>query len=116
MYSSPMERLNQLFPSRTRILRINFLLAGIAELSLLAWIFNTIPPKEGSVILLTIILIWMILFCFLAAFIKNVRRCLLWSSGVGIFLILRAAKLHDPLYLILLIALLASLELALKNK
>lgn len=111
-----MEYFQKYIHSRNFTFRLYFLLTAITGLSVLAWIFNSIPPKQGSVITGGIILITAIIFCFLVSFIKNVRRCFIWSGGIGILLILRAAKLHDPLYVVLLGALLVSLELALKNR
>jgi hypothetical protein len=102
--------------SKQPAFNIYFFFAGSIGISFLAWFFHTIPPKAGSVIFLGICLMCAILFCFLYAITNNVRRSLLWSIGGGVFFILRAAKLHDPLYIVLLIALLASLEMALKNK
>lgn len=96
--------------------RLHFFLAGVVSLSIFAWLVNTIPPKEGSVVSLGVSLLTIICLFFLLSFLKNVRRAIMWSSGVGIILILRAINLHDPLYVVLLIILLGSLELALKNR
>ncbi len=116
MYSTDMEFSQWHRRSQLLTFRLNSLLTGLVGISLLAWFFNTIPPKEGSIIFLGIVLASSVTFFLLASFIKNVRRCFAWSSGVGVLLLLRAAKLHDPLYIILLIALLGSLELAFKNR
>lgn len=86
------------------------------SLSILAWFFNTLPPKEGSVIVLGIFLLLATLVCFLISFVNNVRHVVLISGGVGAFLVLRALKLHDPLYILLLLAFLCSLEYAFKRK
>jgi len=104
------------FESRRRVFRLNFFLSGLTGVSILAWFFNTIPPKEGSAITIAIILITATLFCFLYSFLKNVRRCVLWSSGVGVFFTLRAIGLHDPLYILLLLAVLVSLEYAVSKR
>lgn len=117
-YSKPMDRVNTYFHllRRNHVFHLNFFLTGLACLSLLAWLLNTVPPEWGSVIFFGLVLIMLTVYCFLFSVISNVRRSLLISGGVGILLALRALQLYDPLYVILLFAMLLSLDYALRKK
>ena len=107
-----MDILNRHSRSHIFTFRLYSFMVGFVFLSVMAWFFHTIPPKEGSMIVVGIILILVTIFCFLYSLIKNVRHVLLISSGVGVLLILRSIGLHDWLYVLLLLAILISLEYA----
>jgi hypothetical protein len=97
-------------------IRPHFWVLGTSGFCLLAYIVNSISPKQGTVILLVLFLLVATMGSFLLSCIKNVRRVLLATSGVGVLLTLRLLGLTSPLYIILLIVLLISLEYALKRR
>lgn len=93
-----------------------YLIVGVFGVSTLAWFINAYPPDKPFRI---VIFLGLIGFSstFLSLFLfKNVRRAILLSSGLTVFLLLRYLGLREPLYLILLLASLVSLELSLRKR
>ena len=97
-------------------IQLPWLLAGIFGLSLMSWFLTTQAPEQGSTVAFGIFLIIATLFCFLQFFLNNVRRSIIVCFGGATFLILRALKLNDPLYFILLLLFLVSIELSTRNR
>ncbi len=93
-----------------------WLILGITGLSGLAWFMNTIPPDSMSQIIEFLLIILVTSFVSAQFLLNNVRRAVLVSVGFSIFLVLRYLGLRDPIYLILLVASLISLEMLLSKK
>jgi hypothetical protein len=97
--------------------RFPWALGGILGISILSWFFTTKTPEQGSIIIAVgIIGIASTVCCFLQFLFDNVRRSILVSVGGAIFLTLRTLRLTDPLYVILLILFLISIELSTRNR
>jgi hypothetical protein len=96
--------------------RIKWLIAGILGLSFLSWFITTQSPEQGSVIVTGITVITLTAGSIIQFLFNNVRRTGLLCIGVAIYLILRVLKLSDPLYNILLLLFLISLELSMRNR
>lgn len=77
---------------------------------------NAFPPDSLSRILEFFLIILATSFVLSVFLLNNVRRALLISFGLIILLTLRALGLRDPLYPILLLASLVSLELLLNKR
>lgn len=92
------------------------LILGVSGLSALGWFINSFSPTKPlylTVFFLTVLLSFLFLSLYL---LQNVRRSLLLSTGLAIFLLLRLLDLRHPLYVILLFACLLSLELSLRKR
>lgn len=94
---------------------ITWLLAGICIVSLLAWITNTYPPAPWSILIL-FILLFAATSSLVLFLLNNVRRAMLIGAGISGIFFLRLIELREPLYIILLVACLVSLELYLKKQ
>ncbi|OGG11638.1 hypothetical protein A2Z00_01100 [Candidatus Gottesmanbacteria bacterium RBG_13_45_10] len=87
-----------------------WLIISISGLSAIGWIIHTFPP-EGPILGVFFLFLFAVSY-FASLFLFNiVRRSLTISLGVMLFFMLRYLQLHNPLYIILLIACLFSLEL-----
>ena len=96
--------------------RFPWLFGSIIGISLLSWFLNMYAPQQGSTIFIGIFLIIATLFCLLQFLIYNVRHVSIICIGGAAYLFLHAIKLADPLYVILLILFLISLELSIRNR
>lgn len=88
-----------------------WLLAGIAGISAIGFLIHTFPPTGIAQIIAFFLLVALTLYFTLRFVVANNRWAILASLGISIFLILRMLQLREPLYLILLAAVLVSLEL-----
>lgn len=89
---------------------------GVCGLSGLGWLINTQDP-DYLVPLGTFFLILFITAYSFGYFLTNiVRRSVLIGGGVFVFFLLRYLGLREPIYLILMIICLLSLELSFSNK
>ena len=93
-----------------------WLVLGITSFSVFAWFINSYEPNSWKLFVIFFVLIsvsscWTLLYC-----LNNVRRAILLSLGLTTYLILRSLNLREPLYLILLLACLTSLELLLTKR
>ena len=93
-----------------------WLVLGITSFSVFAWFVNSFEPISASKLALFFILICVSSFWTLLYLFNNVRRSVLLSLGATTYLLLRYLNLREPLYLILLLACLTSLELLLSKK
>jgi len=95
---------------------ITHLILGVFGFVTLAWFINSFPPDK----LVYLIVFYLTVFLsslFLSFFIlNNTRLSLLLSFTLTIFLILRYLDLHHPIYIVLLLASLISLELSLRKR
>lgn len=87
-----------------------WLVLGITGTGGLGWFMNTFSPSSR----LTICAFFALFFAassFLGLYaLNNVRRAILLGLGVSAFLLLRYLQLRHPLYVVLLVASLISLE------
>ncbi len=92
------------------------LILGVWGLSALGWFINSYPPTKAQYLIIFFLMVFFSsLFLFLYIF-QNARRALLLSIGFAVFLILRLLDLRQPLYPILLLASLISLEVSLRKR
>lgn len=93
-----------------------FLLFGLIGLSGLGWYVNNVAPNSFQALLIFFVTFFLSSSLILLYFLNNVRRGLLLSVGIVTYLLLRLLNLREPLYVLLLIACLASLELYFKKR
>lgn len=93
-----------------------FLLFGLIGLSGLGWYVNNVAPNSFQALLIFFVTFFLSSSLILLYFLNNVRRGLLLSVGIVTYLLLRLLNLREPLYVLLLIASLASLELYFKKR
>lgn len=87
------------------------LILGFLGLAGLAFFADKFAPSSLQIVS-AFLLIFLLSDFFLSQYLlNNVRRAILLSSGLTVFLALRAAGLREPIYPALLIACLISLEL-----
>lgn len=96
--------------------RVKWLIGSLLGVSFLCWFFTTQSPEQGSAIAIAIVVVTIIVGSSIQFLFNNVRRSGIICVGVGAFLTLRVLKLADPLYFILLVLFLTSLELSLRNR
>ena len=87
---------------------------GLIGVSGTAWLINTYAP--GQPVHLVVFFVAVFVSCFFLFLLNNVRRSTLVSLGVVLYLILRYLNLRQSYYIVLLIASLASLEIALRKR
>ncbi len=93
-----------------------WLVLGVSGISLIAWFVNTYPP-DSMLRIATFFLLFFLATLLNSLFLfNNVRRGLLVSFGLSIFFLLRMLNLREPLYPILLIITLISLEVLFRTK
>lgn len=93
-----------------------WLILGISGISILAWFGNTYPPDTMVKIATALLLFFTMISSMSYFLLNNVRHALLLSLGLSIFLILRILQLREPIYPILLLVSVLSLELLFQNK
>lgn len=87
------------------------LILGISGLSSLGWFINSFSPNSWQKISFFFFLVFLSSILISQYLLRNLRRAFLVSTGLTVFLILRALDLRSPLYIVLLLACLISLEL-----
>lgn len=92
------------------------LIAGISGLSLLGWFINTYTPDTVFTILLFFLITGATTFFCSLFLLKIIRRAILVTLGVVIWLLLRMLGLRDWYYPVLLIPVLISLEVLFQNR
>ena len=95
---------------------ISWIFFAIIGICVLAWFIHTFAPINIFVILLFFVLVFITSFLLLLYLLNNVRRALLVTIGITVFLFLRMLGLHDWWYVILLLGSLASLELLFRKR
>lgn len=88
---------------------------GITGLILIAAYVNVVRPDTALYIAGFFILLLATLMCLGIYTLKNVRRAIMISSAVIIFLFLRIVDLRNPLYAVLLTASVIALEYVWKD-
>lgn len=93
-----------------------WLIVGISGLSLLGWFANTFTPGNFWGVVLFFVIVAATTFFSSLFILKIVRRAILVTIGVTIWLILRLLGLRDWYYPILLIPILISLEILFQKR
>lgn len=93
-----------------------FLIFGIFGLAGLAVFAAKFAPISFQIIALFLLIFFLSVLCIAHYLINNVRRSIFISAGFTILLALRAVNLRDPLYIMLLLACLISLELLFRKR
>lgn len=93
-----------------------WLIVAICGICVLAWFVNTYPPHSWQLFIVFFTLVFITSLFLLLYLINNVRRSILLSSGLSIFLLLRLLNLRELIYPLLLVASLLSLELLLTKR
>lgn len=93
-----------------------FLIAGITAISGIGWLIHTFAPTRWYLIVVFYLLVFLAIAATFLFILNNVRRSLLLGCGGALFLILRQLELRSIFYVLLLIALLLSLELYLRKR
>ncbi len=88
-----------------------WLFIGIIGVSALGWFINSFSPDTIIIRGIFFAIIFATITSLSLYTLNNVRRSLLIGLGIPAFFLLRYLGLREPIYLILLIASLASLEL-----
>src|SRR3989304_8887565 len=87
-----------------------WLIVGVPGLSALGWLINSYPPTSHVILISFFVFLFISVFYTLLYLLNNVRRATLGALGLVLLLLLRYFQLRHPLYLILLVACLTSLE------
>lgn len=95
---------------------LTWILVAIVFLSFLAGLVNSVAPNSILILSGFFLLVGLIAFFTSLFILNNVRRSILISLGLVLFLILRYLGLHELTYIILLVACLTSLELFLRKQ
>jgi len=93
-----------------------WLVLGLTSFSGFAWFVNSYEPNSWQLFTIFFLLVFVASFWTFLYLFNNVRRSVLLSLGVTTYLLLRLANLREPLYLVLLLASLTSLELLLSKR
>jgi len=91
-------------------------LLGLIGVSGTAWLINTYAPGQPVHLVVFFVAVFVSCFFLFLFLLNNVRRSTLVSLGVVLYLILRYLNLRQSYYIVLLIASLASLEIALRKR
>ena len=92
------------------------LIWGISGLSVLGWFVNTYQPNSFIHMLLFFAILSVTVFFSSLFLLKIVRRAILVTLGVVIWLLLRFLGLRDWYYPVLLIPVLVSLEMLFQKR
>lgn len=93
-----------------------WLIFGISGLCLLGWFVNTFQPENFLLLVLFFVIIALTTFFFSLFLFKIVRRAVLLTLGVVVWLLLRLFDLRDLWYPLLLIPCLISLEILFQKR
>ena len=95
---------------------IRELITGVCGLSLLGWFINTFTPDSLLLLTFFFLIIGATTFFFSLFLLKIVRRAVLVTLGVLMWLLLRLLGLREYYYPLLLIPVLISLEVLFRNR
>jgi len=95
---------------------ILWLIFGICGLSVLGWFINTFPPDNILLLILFFVIIAATTFFSSLFLFKIVRRAVLVTLGVVVWLTLRLLGLRELWYPLLLIPCLVSLEILFQKR
>lgn len=95
---------------------ILWLILGMCGLSILGWFVNTFPPENVLLLILFFVIIAATSFFFSLFLFKIVRRAVLVTAGVIVWLTLRFLGLRNLWYPLLLIPCLISLEILFQKR
>lgn len=93
-----------------------YLILGISGLSVLGWFVNTFTPDSFGEISLFFVIIAATTFFTSLFLLKIVRRAILVTLGIVVWLLLRLLGLRDWYYPVLLLPILISLEILLRTR
>jgi hypothetical protein len=93
-----------------------WLIIGISGLSTLGWFANTFSPENIQLLVLFFIIIAVTTFSTALFLLKIVRRSVLVTLGVVVWLLLRMVGLRELWYPLLLILCLISLEILFQKR
>ena len=93
-----------------------WLVVAVCGLSVLGWFINSFSPDNFMFALLFFIIIGVTTFFASLFLLKIVRRAILLTMGVLIWLFLRLLGLRDFYYPLLLVPVLISLEILLRSR
>lgn len=93
-----------------------WLILGMCGLSVLGWFSNTFPPENMLLLILFFVIITATTFFSSLFLFKIVRRSLLVTIGVAVWLGLRLLGLRELWYPLLLIPCLISLEILFQKR
>jgi len=88
-----------------------WLALGLISLAGLVIFSNLFPPEKTEYLIIFFLTVLLSGFFLSFCLLNNVRRAILISLGVVIWLILRYSQLRQPFYIVLLVTCLLSLEL-----
>ncbi len=92
------------------------LFAAVFSVTGIAWMINAFTPYRPQYIASFFLLFFTAVFSLVRFFLVRTRVALLVSLGCTGFLLLRYLHLREPVYVVLLLASLVSLELALVKR
>lgn len=95
---------------------ITWLFMGFGSMCVLGWLVNTTSPNGWPTILALFSLITVATYALAMFILNHSRRAGFITIGVVAFFLMRMAHLRQPLYSILLVAALLSLELTSKKR
>lgn len=95
--------------------RLPWLIAGVAGISTIAWFVNTYAPF-GVFLGAFFLILFVTVSAFAFSITNNLRWTLLSAGGVVGFFLLRMLELREPIYLVLLLSSLLSLEVYLNKR
>ena len=91
------------------------LIMGISGISILGWFVNSVSPSSLSVIGALFFIIGMTVFSLSYLILKSTRRAGIVTGGMLAWLLLRFVGLRDWYYPFLLILIIFSLDILLRN-
>ncbi len=101
---------------RRRRRNIGSLAFGLVGFAVLGWFIITFEPTSWQKIAVFFFILFLSSIFVSQYLLKNTRRALLISVGLTVFLLLRLLNLREPIYLILLITTIASLEVLFQKR
>ncbi len=101
--------------NKLNIAHLPLLVAAVAGLSTIAWLTNTYVPN-GYTIGAFFFVLFLTAATLAFSLTDSKRRASLVAGGVVGFMLLRLLELREPIYLVLLLASLLSLEVYLRKR
>lgn len=95
---------------------IILIIIALTGASAIAWLTRSYPPEQLLPLVAFYVLFALTIFCLTQFILQHVRRSFLIALGVTTYLILRSFNLRHPLYLVLLIALIISINFLVQNQ
>lgn len=96
--------------------RIFWLFAGFLSVSFLGFITRTYLPESAWMVLLFLAVVALAVFSFTYYMTVSARVSILAASGIAVWLFLRYSGLREPIFPLLLLASLVSIDLYFRKK